>query len=475
MSEPVLNRRTLIGASASGAMLAALPGVAFAAADPWGGAAEILARIKPPVIPARSVSIVDYGAKGDGNTLNTKAIAAAIKALAAKGGGRVEVPAGRFLTGPIHLDSNIELHVSEGATLLFSTDPAGFPIVLTRFEGVEMMGLSPLVYAHGKHDIAITGTGTLDGQGSTQHWWSWKGPWKGTVDNGWRDGMPNQLPARRRLFEMAEARVPVEKRLFGPADHLRPSFIEPYACENVLIEGVKLRGAPFWQVHPVLSRNVIVRGVDILGHGPNNDGCDPESCRDVLIEKMLFDTGDDCIAIKSGRNEDGRRIATPSENFVIRDCVMREGHGGITIGSEISGGTRNIFAERCRMDSPNLDYALRFKNNAMRGGMLENFHYRDIAVGQVKRAVIACDFNYEEGAKGKFTPVLRDVTIERLTARTSVMALDSQGLPGAPIERIALSQCVFDGVTSPSTVAYTNGLALNDVRVNGKLVSSLQL
>jgi polygalacturonase len=369
--------------------------------------------------------------------------------------------------------SNIELHVVAGATLAFSTDPADFPIVLTRFEGVEMMGLSPLIYAHGKRNVAITGAGTLDGQGSDQHWWAWKGPWKGTVDNGWRDGMPDQRAARRRLFDMAERRVPVEKRIFSTQDLLRPSFIEPYLCENVLIEGVRVRGAPFWQVHPVLSRNVIVRNLDILGRGPNNDGCDPESCTDVLIENVTFDTGDDCIAIKSGRNEDGRRVAMPSRNFVIRGCRMREGHGGITIGSEISGGVSNVFAERCTMDSPNLDYAIRFKNNAMRGGMLEGFHYRDIVVGEVKQAVIACDFNYEEGAKGAFTPVLRDVTIDPLRARRSVMALDSQGLPGAPIERVHLRDCEFDGVTQPSKIAWTNDLVLDRVRVNGATVAKL--
>jgi polygalacturonase len=472
MHDLLLNRRTLIAAGVSGVALYALPAVALPS-DPWAGAAAILARIKRPHIPARTASIVEHGAKGDGITLNSKAIAATIAALAATGGGRVLVPAGRFLTGPIHLESNIELHVAEGATLLFSADPADFPIVLTRFEGVEMMGLSPLIYAHRKHDIAITGAGTLDGQGSDRNWWSWKGPWKGTVDNGWRDGMPNQLAARKRLFEMAERRVPVEQRQFGASDYLRPSFIEPYDCDNVLIEGVRVRGAPFWQVHPTLCRNVIVSGVDLYGHGPNNDGCDPESCRDVLIENVLFDTGDDCIAIKSGRNEDGRRVAIPCENLVIRGCTMREGHGGITIGSEISGGVRNVFGEKCRMDSPNLDYAIRFKNNAMRGGLLEQFHYRDIEVGQVRQSVIACDFNYEEGAKGAFKPVLRDITIQRLHARNSIMALDSQGLPGSPIERIRLSDCSFEGVTKPSVIAQTDGLVLDGIRVNGAPVRTL--
>jgi polygalacturonase len=465
-----LSRRAVLGVGVGGAASLALPAHA---AGPWAEAAAIVARIRRPSIPPRTANIIDYGARGDRTTNNTSAIMAAITALHGKGGGRVVVPAGRFLTGPIHLESHIELHVADGATLLFSTDPDDFPIVLTRFEGVEMMGMSPLIYAYGKHDIAITGRGTLDGQGGERHWWSWKGPWKGTVDSGWREGQPDQRAARRRLFDMAERGVPVAQRVFGPSDFLRPSFIEPYACDAVLIEGVRLRGAPFWQLHPVLCRNVTISGVDVHGHGPNNDGCDPESCRDVLIEKVAFDTGDDCIAIKSGRNADGRRIAAVCENIVIRDCVMREGHGGITVGSEISGGVRNVFGERCRMDSPNLDFAIRFKNNAIRGGLLEGFHYRDIEVGQVRQAVIACDFRYEEGADGPFRPVLRDVIIERLHARHAVMVLDSQGLPAAPIGKIALRDCYFGGVTRPSKIADTDGVLLDRILVNGARVAAL--
>ena len=442
------------------------------ATDPWTQADAIVAGIARPRIPSRRISIVAHGARPDGS-LATDAIHAAIAALARAGGGRVVVPPGRFLTGPIRLQSNIELHLAAGATLAFSTDARLFPIVLTRFEGVELMGLAPLIGAHGCHDIAITGAGTLDGQASGEHWWRWKGPWKGTVDGGWREGQPDQRPARARLFAMAEAGVPVAQRVFGPADYLRPAFIEPYGCERVLIEGVRVRGAPFWQIHPVLCRHVIVRGIDILGRGPNNDGCDPESCSDVLIDRVTFDTGDDCIAIKSGRNADGRRVGAPSERIVIRDCVMREGHGGITVGSEISGGVRDVFAERCRLDSPSLNVAVRFKNNARRGGVLERIHVRDLTVGEVKQAVIAADFHYEEGAAGRYTPVLRDVTIERVTATRAGRALDVQGLPGAPIERLTIRDCRFDGVTRPSIVADTRGLVLSGNNVNGAPVASL--
>lgn len=435
--------------------------------DPWARAADIAQLVKPPVIPARRFDITDFGAKGDGVTLNTQAFAAAIAACSAAGGGQVFVPAGRFLTGAIHLKSDMELHLSEGGTVLFSTDSEDYPIVFTRYEGLEVMNYSPLVYAFGEKNIAITGSGTLDGQG--QAWWSWSGGER----FGWREGMPNQRAARLALAQMAEDNVAVEKRVFGDGHYLRPNLIQTYNCENVLIEGVKLRNSPCWNIHPVQCRNIIVRGVNVFGHGPNNDGCDPESVDFMLIEDCTFDTGDDCIAIKSGRNADGRRLARPSQNILIRNCRMKDGHGGVVIGSEISGGVRWVFAENCRMDSPDLWYALRFKNNAMRGGLLENIYVRDISVGQVGKAVITCDFNYEEGAKGAYTPVLRHVVVERLTADHALRVLDSQGLPGAPVSDILLRDCRFDGVTEASIVTYTDGLRLENVRVNGQQIDKL--
>lgn len=466
----IIHRRELL---AGGLAAGLLPGAAFAQGDPWARAAGIARRAVAPTFPARDFDVVRYGAKGDGTTKNTAAIAAAIKACADAGGGRVVVPAGQFLTGAVHLRSNVNLHLGAGATLLFSTDPADYPIVFTRWEGIELMNYSPFVYARKQRNIAITGQGTLDGQGSARHWWAWKGKWGGTVDHGWRPGMPDQTKARARLFQMAEDRVPVEKRVFGDGDYLRPSFIQPYDCDNVLIEGVKLRGSPFWQIHPVLCRNVIVRGVDVLGHGPNNDGCDPESVDGMLIERCTFDTGDDCIAVNSGRNEDGRRLATPAQNILIRNCRMKEGHGGVVVGSQISGGARWVFAENCQMDSPELWYAIRFKNNALRGGLLENFYYRDLDVGTVSRAAITCDFNYEEGANGRFKPVLRNIVVERMRAKNAVRVLDSQGLPGAPVTGITIRNSRFDGVREASVVKHTEDVRLEGVTVNGKAVRSL--
>jgi polygalacturonase len=228
------------------------------------------------------------------------------------------------------------------------------------------------------------------------------------------------------------------------------------------------------EIHPVLCRNVIVQNVKINSHGPNNDGCDPESCTDVLIKDCFFDTGDDCIAIKSGRNADGRRLKAPAENIIVQGCHMKDGHGGITVGSEISGGVRNLFAENCKLDSQNLDHALRVKNNAMRGGLLESLHFRNIDVGQVAHAVITIDFNYEEGAKGGFVPVVRDYTVDNLRSARSKHALDVQGLSEAPIVNLQLKNCTFDNVAEGNIVKNVKDATLENVKINGKTADSLE-
>ncbi len=443
---------------------------AVAAGDPWSRVPEILKRIKPPTFPKRDFAVTKYGAAGDGKTDCTVAFRKAVAACNKAGGGRVVVPAGVFLTGPIHLLSNVNLHVSEGATVKFTQDPKAYlPPVFTRWEGMELMNYSPFIYAFEQTNIAVTGAGTLDGNSDDGHWW----PWKGQPQHGYKKGEPNQAAARKRLEEMTERGAPVAERVFGEGGYLRPQFVQPYRCTNVLIEGVRVVNSPMWELNPVLCTNVTVRGVRIQSHGPNNDGCDPESCRDVLIEDCTFDTGDDCIAVKSGRNADGRRINVPSENIVIRRCRMKDGHGGVTVGSEISGGVRHLFAEDCTLDSPNLDHALRFKNNAVRGGLLEHIYFRNITVGQVAHAVLTVDFNYEEGEKGRFTPVVRDLVVSNLRSGRSRHALDVQGFGNAPVYDLRLTDCTFERVERPSVVKNVSGMVLENVRVNGRLVQDL--
>jgi polygalacturonase len=435
--------------------------------DPWKQLPAILARIKPPVFPERKFDITKFGAVPDGKTDCTQALRQAISACTRAGGGAVVVPEGEFLTGAIELASDVNLHVSKGATLRFTHDIQKYPRVFTRWEGVELMNYSPFIYAFKKGNMAITGEGTLDGASDCEHWW----PWKGKTDCGWKKGDPSQESDRNQLFAMAEKGVPVRQRLFGERHYLRPQFIEPYACHNVLIEGVTLLGSPMWQVHPVLCTNVIVRGLTINASGPNTDGCDPESCTDVLIENCFFNTGDDCIAIKSGRNADGRRLHTPTRNVVIRDCHMKDGHGGVSVGSEISGGVSNVFVENCHMDSPHLDYMMRIKNNAMRGGLLENIFVRNIDVGQVANAVLAIDFSYEEGAAGNFKPVVRNVELRNVKVQKAGYALLLRGFESAPIERIRLVDCDFEAVAKPNIIENAKDVTLRNVNLNGKPLS----
>ena len=409
---------------------------AAAADTAWKSVPEILARVMPPVFPARDFVITNFGAVPDGRTDCTQAIGEAVDACAQAGGGRVVVPAGKFLTGAIHLKSNVELHLETGSVLLFRTAPNAYlPAVFTRFEGSECYNYSPFIYALGQQNVAVTGDGLLDGQADASNWLSWK-----------------NSNRRSELVKMAEANVPVEQRRFGQGDNLRPDFIEFNRCQNVLIEGVKIRRSPMWEIHPLLCTNVTVRGVDIFSHGANNDGCDPESCRDVLIERCLFDTGDDCIAIKSGKNNDGRRVGVPSVNLVVRDCTMRDGHAGVAIGSEISGGCSNVFVEHCEMSSPNLVCALRLKNNAARGGTLQDIFMRNVNVGQVKDSVLQIDFLYDEGKRGLFKPVARNVVIDHITVAHTPRVLNVRGFPGAEISDVRIYDSVFQQIKKPDVV-----------------------
>jgi unsaturated rhamnogalacturonyl hydrolase len=425
----------------------------------WDLVPTILARIKAPKFPARDFPITDFGARSGSESDNTAAIRKAIEACHAAGGGRVVIPPGVFQTGAIHLKSNVNLHLSAGATLKFSADPAAYlPVVYTRFEGTECMNYSPLIYAFEQENIAVTGRGVLDGSASNDNWWRWarRGP------NG---GDPPARADITKLRDMAERGVPVKERVFGAGHNLRNSFIQPYSSKNILIEGVRIVNSPMWEIHPVLSSNVTVRGVNVDSHGPNNDGCNPESSRDVLIEDCVFDTGDDCIAIKSGRDADSRRVNVPSENIIVRNCTMKDGHGGVVIGSEISGGCRNVFIENCRMDSPNLDRALRFKSNARRGGVIENVFMRDVMIGRVSEAVLTIDFLYDTGATGSYRPVLRNVSLERVRSTSSPRVMWVVGFPGVTIENVRFKDCIFRGVETAEVMNHAGSVSFTNVTI----------
>ena len=446
---------------------------------------EIEQSIRLPQFAAQDFPITKYGAKS-GNTAkkNQKAIQKAIDTCSKKGGGRVIVPAGqKFLTGAITLKSGVNLVVEDGAVLEFAFEPDLYPIVPTRWEGLDCWNLSPLIYAYQQKDIAITGKGTIDGGGSRETWW----PWVSSPKFGFKEGMPVHQwkeTSRPRLLKSAEDGVPMDERRFTKEDGLRPQLINFNQCERILIEDVTLLRSPFWVIHPLLSTDITVRGVHINNDGPNGDGCDPESCDRVLIENCYFNTGDDCIAIKSGRNNDGREggqgafAGRPSKNIIIRNCKMQNGHGGVVIGSEISGGCQNVYAHDCEMDSPNLDRVLRIKTNSCRGGIIENINMRNVTVGQCGEAVLKINTDYEpkEVCCRGFYPTVRNVTMENVTCQKSkygvmIVGYDDPQL-AYTVNNITVRNCQFDGVTSKPVhqIGLAENVKYENLIINGALV-----
>ncbi len=394
-----------------------------------------------PVFPDRLFEVRDHGLQGVGIAVNTLAFAQAIEACHEAGGGIVRVPAGTWLTGPIHLRSNVNLHLERGALLRFSTRPADYlPAVLTRWEGVECYNYSPLIYACDCENIAITGEGTLDGQG--QAWWPWK---------------KLQGPAARALYDAEFKGIPVEQRVYGSkAAALRPPFLQPLRCRNVLVEGVTFLNGPMWTIHPVYCENVVVRDVTVSSEGPNTDGLNPDSCRNVLVEGCSFATGDDCIAINSGMNEDGWRVARPCENVVIRDCTMREGHGAVAIGSGMSGGVRNVHVSHCRFTGG--DQGIRLKSMPGRGGFVENVYVEDIHMAGLRQEAIVLTMFYGSStapSRSDAAPVFRDIHIRDVSCDGAGTAIAIRGLATPTIERVVLENLRLNAVA---------GIHCHDVR-----------
>lgn len=442
------------------------PGRKAAEEITWDNLDVILSQIVPPLFPDTIFDITAFGAVGDSVTKSTEAINSAIIAANEAGGGKVLVPEGIFLTGAIHLKSNVNLHLAEGAVLLFSRDPEDYlPLVFTRWEGVELMNYSPFIYAYEQENIAITGKGLLNGNATSEHWWHWKGAWSRRT---WEITPQNQAESRAMLFRMAETGVLVEDRVFGPGHFLRPNFVQFYKCRNILIDGITIINSPMWIIHPVLSENITISNVTVRSHGPNNDGTNPESSRNILIQDSYFDTGDDCIAIKAGRNADGRRINVPSENIIVRRTTMRDGHGAVVMGSEMTGGVRNVFVEDCIMDSPRLQRIIRVKTNSIRGGTIENINVRNINVGTVARAILYVDFVYEEGDAGEFTPALRNVTLENITSQSSTRAVFIEALERSPVTGLTIRNSHFNGVAEENYINYVEDLVLENVTINGE-------
>ncbi|WP_394775733.1 glycoside hydrolase family 28 protein [Flavobacterium sp.] len=441
--------------------------------DPWKKMELIIKSIPVTQFPDKTFNINDFGAVADGKASNTIAFEKAIKACVQNGGGKVLVPNGKYLTGPIHLESNVNLHLEDNAEILFSIDPKEYPIVHTSFEGTELMNYSPLIYAKNKTNVAITGKGILNGQANSTNWWIWSGG----KDYGWKKGIPSQNDPKNRevLVDMAERNVPVSERVFGEGRYLRPNFIEFFECNTVLVKDITVINSPFWILHPIKTNNIIIDGVTVNSHGPNNDGCDPEYSQNVLIKNCTFNTGDDCIAIKAGRDADGRKVAIPSKNIIVQNCKMIDGHGGVVIGSEISAGVNNVFVENCVMDSPNLDRAIRIKTNSKRGGVIEDIFVRNLEVGTVKECVLLVTmfYNVYGSQTGNFIPIVRNISLENVTVKNGgKYAVWAEGYEQSPVENITLKNVTVHKVDKVSLLKNVKNINFINTIVNEKKVEN---
>jgi polygalacturonase len=468
-----ISRRGMLRLSAVGAVGGALAATAAAAAPAARASAasasgrtaadaaadRIVASVRRPWFPGRYFPVTDFGAKGDGTTLDTQAFTKAIAVCHRAGGGHVVVPAGgTFLTGAIHLLSNVDLHVEQNATILFSQNPADFlPVVFTRWQGIELMNYSPFVYCYGRHNVAVTGAGTLNGQADDNHWWNWKNLETDDFDT---------------LETMADDNVPVSQRVFGAGHYLPPQMIQPFASDTVLLEGVTVINSPFWHLNPNLCINVTIDGLTISSTGPNTDGCDPESCAGVVVQNVTYDTGDDCMAIKSGRDADGRRVNVPCQNVVVQNCNFANGHGGITIGSEMTGGVKNVYARDLTMNSANLQAGHRIKTNTLRGGYVENTNVYRVTAGTIGGPLLLIQGNYD-AQTGDFPPDVTDITLADWTVDTCEGLWSIVGASASdPIGTATLQNITVTTSTAANSAQYITNLVVKNVTVGGAAVTA---
>lgn len=442
-------------------------------ADPWKRMELTIKSIPETHFPDKTYNIKDFGAVADAKTSNTLVFEKAIKACASKGGGKVLVPNGKYLTGPIHLESNVNLHLEDNAEILFSLNPKEYPIVHTSWEGTEVMNYSPLIYAKNKTNVAVTGKGTLNGQADSTNWWIWSGG----KNYGWKKGIPSQNDPNNRevLVDMAEKGVPVSERVFGEGRYLRPNFIEFFECNTVLVKDITVINAPFWILHPIKTNNMIIDGVTVNSHGPNNDGCDPEYSQNIIIRNCTFNTGDDCIAIKAGRDADGRRVGLPSKNIIVQNCKMIDGHGGVVIGSEISAGVNNVFVENCNMDSPNLDRAIRIKTNSKRGGVIEDVYVRNLEVGTVKECVLKLNmfYNVYGSQTGNFIPTIRNISLENVNVKNGgKYSVWAEGYKESPVENVTLKNVKIQKVDSIYKLKNVKNIKFINTYINERKVNN---
>lgn len=416
----------------------------------WNKASEIVQAVQPPNIPNRDYLITDFDAKrGDARP----AIMAAIEQASADGGGRVIIPEGQWEShGPIHLKSRINLHISEGATLLFSPEPEDYlPAVLTRWEGTEMYGYSPLIYAYQVQDVAVTGKGTLDGNEDSEF-------------HPWYD---KQRPDMDALRAMGAAGNPVEERQFAEGHFLRPSMLQIVDAQRVLLEDYTIKNSPFWINHLVYTDHAIVRGLKVDSMFPNNDGIDVDSSRYVIVENNYFRTGDDSVVIKSGRDYDGRQVGRPSEYVVVRNNDMG-GEDGIALGSEMSGGIRHVYFTDNILRSGKA--AVRFKANLDRGGVAEHIRVRNMTIESFDQ-LFWFQLNYPGELGGNYPTVYRDLVFEDITVESTGSVLEVYAPEGYPLQDVTLRNITIKKADDLFVLDNVQNLVFENVEINGNRVN----
>jgi polygalacturonase len=387
----------------------------------------------PDFSQCKKLPITDFGAEKGNKAKNTAAIAKAIDLANKADGGVVVIPEGEWLTGAVHLKSNVNLHLEKGALLLFSEDPKDYlPAVHSSWEGLECFNYSPLIYAYRCKNIAITGEGEI--KAKMDVWKQWAGRPSGHM---------NSL---KRLYYMAYDKVPVNQRIIvNDSAHFRPQFIQLNRCENVLLSGFKITNSPFWTVHLYLTKNIVMRNLNIYAHGHNNDGLDPEMCQNLLVENCTFDQGDDAIAVKSGRAPEGWRSKTPSKNIVIRNCTMVNGHQLLAVGSELSGGIENVLVENCRTsDSVKMFHLVFIKSNERMGGYVKNIYVKNITGGNMQYGALGIETDVLYQWKNlvptlirKLTPI-SDIYLENIKAKSGKFISRILGQPELPVKNVHL-------------------------------------
>jgi len=416
------------------------------------GVDSILKNIKVPQFKKATYMITAYGAVADGQTDCKAVFDKVIELCSMSGGGEVIVPKGKFyIAGPVVLKSHVNLHFDDGAELIFSGEPKYYlPAVLTLWEGTEVYNYSPLFYAYQCSDIAITGNGIVNGSAS-KNFAKWR---------------PQGSAEQNKLRQMGHDGTPVYERVFGDGYHFPPDMIQFFGCKNVLISSITILDAPYWVIHPVLCNNVTVEHVTINSHNLNNDGCDPESCTNVLIQYNKFNTGDDGIAIKAGRDQDGWRIGQPTENIIVRLCEFTSKANGLCIGSEMSAGVRNVYMydvliHRCLS-------AIYFKSNLDRGGFIENIHVKNVQCDTAKSAFIRFENNYHGSRGGHYPTLFNNFYIDNVTCNQSgEVGIYAVGVAGNPLKNIYLSRVTVLKTPRAEIIDNAENLTYKAVKING--------